>query len=127
MDSKKSGTPHQCDHSHSHSKPPPPPVVKDDKPLDELLDFIEGNRKSMNEKKRAKKERQKQQKIDEIRKREDEERKRKYAEEAERKRREEEAFKTPATIGKQTATCCPSAQRSGQKVRRFAIQAWYPN
>merc|ERR1712223_890265 len=58
--------------SRSKSKESPAPAlpvntnveeVKDEKALDELLDFIEGNQKSSNEKKRAKKERQKLQKF----------------------------------------------------------------
>ena len=68
-----------------------PPL--EDKGLDELLDFIEGNAKSANEKKRAKKERQKQQRLEEIRKREAEERRQREAAEAERKRREHEEKK----------------------------------
>ena len=57
--------------------------------VDELLNFIEGKDKTVNEKKRAKKERQKAQRLEEMRRREEEERKRREAEEAERKRREE--------------------------------------
>ena len=73
--------------------PSPPPVVEE-KDVDELLDFIEGNQsRPANEKKRAKKERQRQQRLEEQRRREEEERKRKAAIEAERKRREAEERK----------------------------------
>ena len=58
--------------------------------LEALIDFIEGNGSSANEKKKAKKERQKQQRMEEIRAKELEERLRREAEEAERKRKEEE-------------------------------------
>ena len=58
--------------------------------VDDLLDFIEGNQKSTNEKKRAKKERQKQQRLEEIRRHEEEERRKREAEEREKKLREEE-------------------------------------
>ena len=60
MDSKKSGTPDPnitgCQHNVNKNAAPTTsvsattitqheqPAVKDDKPLDELLDFIEGNR-----------------------------------------------------------------------------------
>ena len=65
------------------SKPP-------EKDLETLLDFIEGNASAANDKKKAKKERQKQQRMEEIRARELEERLRREAEEAEQKRKEEE-------------------------------------
>ena len=56
--------------------------------VDELLNYIEG-KGSMNEKKRAKKERQKAQKMEEVRKREEEERTRRQREQRERREREE--------------------------------------
>jgi len=65
------------------SKPP-------EKDIETLLDFIEGNVSAANEKKKAKKERQKQQRLEEIRAKELEEKRRREAEEAERKRREAE-------------------------------------
>jgi len=61
------------------------------KDVDEIIDYIEGNKTfSTNDKKRQKKERQKQQRLEELRAKQEEERKRKAAEEASRKAREEE-------------------------------------
>ena len=61
------------------------------KDVDELLDYIEGNQKSVaNDKKKAKKERQKQQKIEELRKKEDEEKRLKEEKDKERRRLEQE-------------------------------------
>jgi hypothetical protein len=57
--------------------------------VDDLLEFIEGGSQCTNEKKKAKKDRQKQQRLAELRQREEEERRRREAEEAERRRREE--------------------------------------
>ena len=72
--------------------------------VDELLDFIEGNKNEVNgknnnskcqvnDKKKAKKERQKQQKIEEMRKKEEEEKKIKEELEKERQKKEEEKRK----------------------------------
>jgi translation initiation factor 4G len=60
------------------------------KDVDEVLEYIEGNKNLSNDKKRLKKERQKQQRLEELRAKQEEERKRKAAEEAARKAREEE-------------------------------------
>ncbi len=61
-----------------------------EKDLELLLEFIEGSAASANEKRKAKKERQKQQKLEEIRARKLEERRKQEAEEAETRRRQEE-------------------------------------
>ena len=61
-----------------------------EKDLELLLEFIEGSAASANEKRKAKKERQKQQKLEEIRARKLEERRKQEAEEAEARRRQEE-------------------------------------
>lgn len=60
------------------------------KDVDEVLEYIEGNKNISNDKKRQKKERQKQQKMEELRAKQEEERRRKSAEESARKAREEE-------------------------------------
>ena len=75
------------------SRPPPQEQVKEilaKKDVDEVLEYIEGNKNLSNDKKRQKKERQKQQRLEELRAKQEEERKRKAAEEAARKAREEE-------------------------------------
>jgi len=72
---------------------PPQQEVKDilaKKDVDEVLEYIEGNKNLSNDKKRLKKERQKQQRVDELRVKQEEERRRKAAEESARKAREEE-------------------------------------
>merc|ERR1719220_1264727 len=74
-------------------RPPPQEQVKEilaKKDVDEVLEYIEGNKNLSNDKKRQKKERQKQQRLEELRAKQEEERKRKAAEEAARKAREEE-------------------------------------
>ena len=74
-------------------RPPPQEQVKEilaKKDVDEVLEYIEGNKNLSNDKKRLKKERQKQQRAEELRAKQEEERKRKAAEEAARKAREEE-------------------------------------
>ena len=74
-------------------RPPPQEQVKEilaKKDVDEVLEYIEGNKNLSNDKKRQKKERQKQQRLEELRTKQEEERKRKAAEEAARKAREEE-------------------------------------
>ena len=74
-------------------RPPPQEQVKEilaKKDVDEVLEYIEGNKNLSNDKKRLKKERQKQQRLEELRAKQEEERKRKAAEEAARKAREEE-------------------------------------
>ena len=77
----------------------------------------------MNDKKRAKKERQKQQKIDEIRKKEFEEQKRKKAEEAERKRREEES-KKKAEMERQLEK--KRKKKEAQRIKKLAAKGLLP-
>jgi len=60
------------------------------KDVDEIIEYIEGNKSTAGEKKKLKKERQKQQRMEELRVKQEEERRRKAAEEAARKAREEE-------------------------------------
>jgi len=60
------------------------------KDVDEIIEYIEGNKGTASEKKKLKKERQKQQRMEEMRVKQEEERRRKAAEEAARKAREEE-------------------------------------
>jgi len=60
------------------------------KDVDEIIEYIEGNKSTASEKKKLKKERQKQQRMEEMRVKQEEERRRKAAEEAARKAREEE-------------------------------------
>ena len=62
------------------SRPPPQEQVKEilaKKDVDEVLEYIEGNKNLSNDKKRQKKERQKQQRLEELRAKQEEERKRK--------------------------------------------------
>jgi len=60
------------------------------KDVDEIIEYIEGNKSAASEKKRLKKERQKQQRQEVVKAKQEEERRRKAAEEAARKAREEE-------------------------------------
>jgi len=60
------------------------------KDVDEIIEYIEGNKSTASEKKKLKKERQKQQRQELLRAKQEEERRRKAAEEAARKAREEE-------------------------------------
>jgi len=60
------------------------------KDVDEIIEYIEGNKSTASDKKKQKKERQKQQRMEEMRAKQEEERRRKAAEEAARKAREEE-------------------------------------
>lgn len=112
--------------SPAPSTAPPLPIqttVKDEKALDELLEFIEGNQRSGNDKKRAKKERQKQQKIQEIRKKEEEERKKREAEEAERKRREEEIRRAAEEARKLEKK---KKKKTAQKLKKLAAKGELP-
>merc|ERR550539_923773 len=66
------------------SRPPPQEQVKEilaKKDVDEVLEYIEGNKNLSNDKKRQKKERQKQQRLEELRAKQEEERMRKELEE----------------------------------------------
>ena len=65
-------------------------LAKKDMCVDEIIDYIEGNKSSASDKKRLKKERQKNQKLEIIKAKQEEERRRKAAEEAARKAIEEQ-------------------------------------
>ena len=95
-------------------RPPPQEQVKEilaKKDVDEVLEYIEGNKNLSNDKKRLKKERQKQQRAEELRAKQEEERKRKAAEEAARKAMEEEATKKAVEEAARKATKEEAAKR----------------
>jgi len=133
---------HQQPPPHHHPPPPPqkqyqqqqyqqqPPlkvananvVKKQENPIktkdvDEILEFIEGNQSSANEKKRMKKERQKQQRLEELKKKQEEERIRKQAEEAARKKKEEEE-KLASELALKTAK--KQKKKAAQKAKKAA-------
>ena len=81
----------------SSASPSPAPLRPDTtqdifakKDVDEIMDYIEGNKSAATEKKRLKKERQKAQKLEELRVKQEEDRRRKAAEEAARRAIEEQ-------------------------------------
>eukprot|EP00092_Neocalanus_flemingeri_P019810 GFUD01021460.1.p1 GENE.GFUD01021460.1~~GFUD01021460.1.p1 ORF type:complete len:1720 (+),score=598.38 GFUD01021460.1:69-5228(+) len=105
--------PHPAGHHHPPQQPPAPvrrpevPVssaspsplpsrqsstqdILAKKDVDEIIEYIEGNKSTASDKKRLKKERQKQQRQEVVKAKQEEERRRKAAEEAARKAREEE-------------------------------------
>jgi len=106
--------PHPAGQHHPPQQPPAAPVRRPDIPVasaspsplpsrqsstqdilakkdvDEIIEYIEGNKSNASDKKKLKKERQKQQRQEEVRAKQEEERRRKAAEESARKAREEE-------------------------------------
>jgi len=90
------------------------------KDVDEIIEYIEGNKTfSTNDKKRLKKERQKQQRLEELRVKQEEERRRKEAEEAARKAREEEE-RMRRDLEEKAAK--KSRKKAAQKAKKLAAQ-----
>jgi len=94
------------------------------KDVDEIIEYIEGNKSSASEKKRLKKERQKQQRQEEMRIKLEEERRRKAAEEAARKAREEEE-----RLGRELEDKAlkKSKKKAAQKAKKLAAAGILPD
>eukprot|EP00088_Acartia_fossae_P042345 TRINITY_DN4444_c1_g1_i1.p1 TRINITY_DN4444_c1_g1~~TRINITY_DN4444_c1_g1_i1.p1 ORF type:complete len:977 (-),score=309.52 TRINITY_DN4444_c1_g1_i1:209-2866(-) len=89
------------------------------KDVDEIMDFIEGNKNIVNEKKRMKKERQKQQRLEELRAKQEEEKRRKEAEELARKKREQEEREAAEAAEKAAKKM---KKKANQKAKKLAAK-----
>lgn len=94
------------------------------KDVDEIIEYIEGNKSTAGEKKRLKKERQKQQRQEEMRLKQEEERRRKAAEEAARKAREEEERLRRELEDKAAKK---SKKKAAQKAKKLAAAGILPD
>ena len=92
--------------------------------VDEIIDYIEGNKGSANDKKKLKKERQKSQKLEILKAKQEEERRRKAAEEAARKAIEEqERLRKDA----EEKALKKSKKKAAQKAKKLAASGGIPS